>query len=55
MTALMVAALNCNSEVVALLLKNGADVNDIDNYGRTALMITEDPEVISILKRYGAK
>ncbi len=51
-TALIMAGeLGGLKEVVALLLKNGADVNLKDNLGRTALDLTADDEIVEMLSK----
>lgn len=57
-TALIGASANGHTEIVQMLLANGADVNQTDSEGRTALRraIQEGhKETIQILKRAGAK
>jgi ankyrin repeat protein len=41
-TPLMYAVLNENIEIVKILIKNGADVNSISKYGKTALVIAQE-------------
>jgi len=58
-TALMVAAAsNPNSRVIAVLVRNGADVNAKDSLGRTALMWaairSPNPVVVTALLENGA-
>ena len=43
--------------IVVLLLKNGADVNIVSKYNKTALYLAKvyNPRYISLLKRFGAE
>ena len=57
-TALMQAALHNHAEKVKMLISAGADMNMIDDSGRTALGIAKDElsgNVIPILEAMGAK
>ena len=57
MTALMCAAKNGDSQVVKLLLKEGADVNAQNNYGNSALILAvslANYEVVTKLIEAGA-
>lgn len=54
-TPLMLATAWGSMEIVNLLITNGASVNEKDRDGKTALMLTDNPEIINILKRAGAK
>ena len=55
-TILMKAAKNSeNPKVIEVLIKAGADVNAKNKYGTTVLDIAKDSEIITILKKYGAK
>lgn len=54
-TPLMLAAAWGSTEIVKLLIAGGASVNDKDKDGKTALMLTDNPEIINILKHAGAK
>ena len=54
MTALILAVWWGHTEVVKLLIKNGADVYAKNKYGQTALMLAEKrghTKIISILKK----
>ena len=58
LTALMVAALEGNADLAALLLSYGADVNArIGNYGMTALKMAErhgpDTDIVDVLLEAG--
>jgi ankyrin repeat protein len=56
-TALHVAARCGNSEVVAILLKNGADINAMDGCGETALHIAArdgNQDTVVMLMKHGA-
>lgn len=55
-TALMLAAGNNNSAIIALLLQNGANLNARDDGGDTALEIAKElrnPEAVTTLKLFG--
>ena len=55
---LLGASRNGQKDVVELLLKGGADVNAIDEDGRTPLMRASrygHKDVVELLKKYGAK
>jgi serine/threonine-protein phosphatase 6 regulatory ankyrin repeat subunit B len=54
-TALMAASYEGRLEIVKLLLDNGADVNAVDGEGNNALDLSDDEEIIKLLKQYGAK
>ena len=43
-----------NPHIVHLLLKHGANVNDRNHLGETALMKTEDMDILKLLLEYGA-
>ena len=42
-------------EIVQILLEHGADVNAVNDDGKTVLDLTEDEKIIAILKAAGAK
>lgn len=42
------------SNLIELCLKNGADINAIDLYGRTSLKLANDKQIIDVLKANGA-
>ena len=55
---LMVAAYWNNIEIVKLLIDRGANVNEKDNYGETALMVATrrvKTEIVELLKNADAK
>ena len=57
-TPLHVAIHNGHIEAAKILIKNGADVNAVDNYGNTPLSFAEerkDEALIKLLKEKGAK
>ena len=54
-TALMTICRMRNLEIAKLLLENGAKVNLKNSNGRTALSMTYKPELVELLKSYGAK
>jgi ankyrin repeat protein len=54
-TVLIFAAYCGHIEIVKLLLEKGADIDAINNYGKTALMLTLCPEIKKILIEAGAK
>lgn len=54
-TPLIFACKKFNYAIMKLLLENGADVNAKNSQGRTALSITYKPELVELLKSYGAK
>src|SRR5205807_695336 len=48
-------AVNCgHPEFVSLLLARGADVNTRDKHGRTPLQAARRPEMVALLREYGA-
>ena len=53
-TALMMASVCGRPDMVRLLLQYGADVNVESSDGRTALSVATKPEVVSLLREYGA-
>ena len=57
-TALMLAAENDEKEIVELLVEHGADVNNTDLYGATALMIASNnisgTQIVEYLIEHGA-
>ena len=55
-TILMNACSTNNLELVRVLLLNGTQnsVNDTNNYGETALMLTENVDIVRLLIQYGA-
>jgi uncharacterized protein len=59
MSALMIALSMNYSDIAKLLVKNGADVNQKNKAGRTALDIAEvnypNPDIIRLLKEAGGK
>ncbi len=58
LTALMIISAYQTSNIVELLLKNGANPNDKSIAGETALSLTQQnphEEVVKVLKSYGAK
>ena len=44
-----------HTATVELLLKHGADINDKDKYGRTALDFARKEEIKQLLRQHGAK
>ena len=54
-TTLMYAVDTNNLEIVEALLENGAEVNAVDNEGATALEYVRTPEMMTLLRQYGAK
>ena len=56
--ALMIAAINGDTETVEMLIDRGADVNGKDKDGRTALMIAEEfgeTEIVNLLREKGGQ
>ncbi len=47
--ALHLAALNGHKEIVELLLSHGADINEKDDAGKTALDLAQDSAIIKML------
>lgn len=54
-TALHLASLNGNADMVRFLCVSGADVNVADRWNRRPLDEASDPECIEILLKYGAE
>lgn len=54
-TPLMFGAARGSVEIVKLLISNGSSINEKDKDGNTALMLTDNPEIINILKHTGTK
>jgi ankyrin repeat protein len=56
-TALIIAAMLCNTTLVQILLDRGADMNVKSYSGKTALMLAEKggyAKIVELLKQHGA-
>lgn len=51
----MLAAVDCQFEAAIELIAAKADVNAVDKAGKTALSLSEDSNIIDLLKKSGAK
>lgn len=55
LTPLHAATDQQNEQIIRMLIKHGANVNTVDHNGRTPLMLARSPEIVGLLKEYGAR